>query len=253
MPRKPCVAGNWKMHMTIPEALELVKIMLPELDRIDSVEHLVCPPFLALPSVAELLKAHDVDLGAQNVHWEDSGAFTGEIAAPMLKPFCTHVIVGHSERRAYFGETDGHVNRRVQAALRHGLVPIVCVGETLAEREAGDTGDVVQRQVRMGLEGIARIDAEKIILAYEPVWAIGTGVAATVADAVETIAGTIRPLLAEMFDADLSQRLRILYGGSVKPSNAADFFRHPDIDGALVGGASLKPEDFIKIVQAAIP
>jgi triosephosphate isomerase len=184
------------------------------------------------------------------MHWEDTGAFTGEVSPLMLKPLCTHVIIGHSERRAYFGETDATVNKRVHAAFRHGLTPIVCIGETLAENERGDTAEVVRREIREGLAGLAAAQAEHLVIAYEPVWAIGTGRAAT-PEGANTVVGVIRAALGDMFGAGAADAIRIQYGGSVTAANAASFFSQPEIDGALVGGASLKPSEFVQIVAAA--
>ena len=250
--RVPLVAGNWKLNKTVAEARQLVEEMLPGLQAIPSVENLVCPPFMALPAVAELLKGTKVAVGGQNVYWEDQGAFTGEVSPPMLAEYCQYVIIGHSERRAYFGETDQTVNRRVKAALAHQLIPVVCVGETLEENESGRTNQVVARQMRDGLAGLEIPDPSKLVIAYEPVWAIGTGKAAYPDDASRVIGKVIRPALAELFGSQISQGVRVLYGGSVKPANAADFFQEEEVDGALVGGASLKAADFIGITQAAV-
>jgi len=211
----------------------------------------LCPPFTALLPVAALLEGTDIGLGAQDMHWEASGAFTGEIAPPMLAEFCKYVIIGHSERRAYFGETDNSVNRKVKAALQNRLIPIVCVGETLDENEAGRTAEVVTRQVRLGLDDLALSTDTALVIAYEPVWAIGTGRAATSEGANAVVADFIRPALSELYGEAVAQGMRVLYGGSVKASNAAEFFMQVDIDGALVGGASLKASEFIPIVQAA--
>jgi triosephosphate isomerase len=249
--RVPCIAGNWKMNKNITEALQLVEEMLPRLSELSGVERVVCPPFIALPAVAERLKDEDVFVGSQNVHWKEAGAFTGEISPTMLQDLCTFAIIGHSERRAYFGETNETVNLRVRAALNHGLRPIVCVGETLEQREAGQTIDVVSTQVSQGFADISKEDFCRVIVAYEPIWAIGTGKAATPEDANETIVASIRPVLTSMFGEDIAQATRIQYGGSVKPGNATEFFRQPNIDGALVGGASLRADDFIAIVKAA--
>jgi triosephosphate isomerase len=248
--RKPFVAGNWKMFKTVAEARHLVSELIPGLQAIESVERVLCPPFTALLAVRALLEGTQIGLGAQNLYWEASGAFTGEISPVMLAELCQYVIIGHSERRAYFGETDETVQRKVGAALEHGLVPIVCVGETLEENEAGRTAEVVSRQVRNGLGGLDFSDAG-VVIAYEPVWAIGTGRAATAEGANSVVASIIRPALAELFGQNISRAVRVLYGGSVKASNAAEFFQQPEIDGALVGGASLKASEFIPIVQAA--
>jgi triosephosphate isomerase (TIM) len=252
--RKPCVAGNWKMFKTITETRHLVSELVPSLLPFHDVDKIICPPFTALLAASALLEGTDIKLGAQNLHWEASGAFTGEIAAPMVAELCQYVIIGHSERRSYFGDTDETVNMKVRAALKHGLVPIICVGETLNENEAGRTAEVVSRQVRDGLAGV---DLEAVdnnlplIIAYEPVWAIGTGRAATADGANSVVADIIRPMLAERFGKSASQDIRVLYGGSVKGENAEEFFKKPDIDGALVGGASLKASDFTQIVKAA--
>jgi triosephosphate isomerase len=249
--RVPLVAGNWKLNKTIVEARQLVEEMLPGLQAVPSVDNLVCPSFMALPTVAELLKDTKVAVGGQNVYWEDQGAFTGEISPVMLAEFCQYVIIGHSERRAYFNETDQTVNRRVQAALAHQLIPVVCVGETLEQNESGSTNQVVARQMRDGLAGLSISDARQLVIAYEPVWAIGTGRAAYPDDASRVIGKMIRPSLVELFGEEISQGIRVLYGGSVKPANAVEFFNEEEVDGALVGGASLKAADFIGITEAA--
>ncbi len=252
--RKPIVAGNWKMFKTVAEARLLVSELAPALQAIEGVEKVLCPPFTALLAVRALLEGTQIGLGAQNMHWELSGAYTGEVAPPMLAELCEYVILGHSERRTYFGETDETVNRKVQAALVQNLIPIMCVGETLAENEAGRTTEIVTRQVRLGLaglEGFSAGAANRLVIAYEPVWAIGTGLASTREGASAVIRDTIRKPLAEMFGADVAQGVRVLYGGSVNAKNAAEFFADEEIDGALVGGASLKAPDFTAIVQAA--
>jgi triosephosphate isomerase len=223
------------------------------------VEKVICPPFTALLAVAALLEGTDIGLGAQNMYWETSGAFTGEVSPQMIAELARYVIIGHSERRANFGETDAIVNRKVSAALEHGLIPIVCVGETLEENEAGLTVELVSRQVRLGLAGLGNLErmgdfsiGNWLIIAYEPVWAIGTGKAASGEGANQVIGDVIRPALAELFGEEEAQMVRVLYGGSVKSSNAAEFFTQPEIDGALVGGASLKASEFTQIVQAAV-
>jgi len=245
------VAGNWKMNKTVAEARILVYGLLPGFTPIQEVEMVLCPPYTALLPVAALLEGTSIGLGAQNMHWEASGAYTGEIAPAMLAEFCKYVIIGHSERRAYFGETDEIVNRKIKAARKMGLVPILCVGETLTENESGITSEVVSRQVNKALEGIAEGDASSLVIAYEPVWAIGTGRAATAAGANAVIAEVIRGELSRLYDDKLAQQIRVLYGGSVKSTNAAEFFRQADIDGALVGGASLDASEFISITRAA--
>jgi triosephosphate isomerase len=249
--RLPFVAGNWKMFNTVAEARVLVADLLPGLIVVQGVEIVLCPPFTSILPVAALLEGTSIGVGAQNMHWEASGAYTGEVAPPMLAEFCRYVIIGHSERRAYFGENDTSVNLKVKAALEYGLVPIMCVGETLAENEAGITREVVSRQVKEGLKGIDDKFIESIVVAYEPVWAIGTGRAATPEGANAVIADIIRVVLGQMYDNGAAQKVRVLYGGSVKASNAGEFFRQADIDGALVGGASLKASEFIPIVKAA--
>jgi triosephosphate isomerase len=249
--RIPMVAGNWKMYKTVAEARHFVSEMVPGLQAIKGVEKVLCPPFTCLMAVSALLEGTDIGLGAQNMYWEAAGAFTGEVSPTMVAELCKYVILGHSERRTYFGESDASVNRKLQAALNNSLIPIVCVGETLNENEAKQTTDVVHRQVKLDLAEIDLSVASTIVIAYEPVWAIGTGRAATASGANAVVADVIRPSLAELFGASIAQNIRVLYGGSVKTENAAEFFTQPDIDGALVGGASLKATDFTAITQAA--
>ncbi len=248
--RKPILAGNWKMHMTIAEAVDFVRSIRRGLNDIEGVDKVLCPPFTALTAVKELLLTTDIRLGAQNMHWEEKGAYTGEISPPMLKELCQYVILGHSERRAYFGETDAGVNRKVKAALAHGLKPIICVGETEDQYDAGHTEAVVGGQVRDCLSGLTAQQVANLVVAYEPVWAIGTGKAATAAGAGSVIGLTIRGTIATLYDEATAQAVRVQYGGSVKAANVAEFMAHPDIDGALVGGASLKPE-FVDLVRIA--
>jgi triosephosphate isomerase len=250
--RRPFVAGNWKMFNTSAEARVLIADLLPGLSAIQGVEIVLCPPFTSILPVAALLEGTSIGVGAQNMYWEASGAYTGEVAPPMLAEFCKYVIIGHSERRAFFGENDTSVNRKVKSALDYSLVPIMCVGETLAENEAGITREVVSRQVKEGLNGIDTKFIESIVIAYEPVWAIGTGRAATAEGANAVIADIIRVVLGLMYDNGVAHKVRVLYGGSVKATNAGEFFRQADIDGALVGGASLKASEFIPIVKAAV-
>lgn len=250
--RKPFVAGNWKMNKTVSQASLLVAEMLPGLQAVPQVERVICPPFTSLLTLSDMLVDTGVGLGAQNLHWEASGAYTGEMAPSMIKEFCQYVIIGHSERRAYFAETDETVNKKVKSALAAGLTPIVCVGETLTENEAGKADAVIQRQMREGLNGLTPEQAAAIVVAYEPVWAIGTGRAATGEIAEAVIRDSVRKPLIDLFGTEVAQGIRILYGGSVTGANAAEFFGQADIDGALVGGASMKPADFIKIVQAAV-
>ncbi len=249
--RKPFVAGNWKMNKTVAESTPLVAEMLTGLQQYDQVERVICPPFTALMPLSALLKGSGIGLGAQNLYWEGSGAYTGEVSPLMIKEFCAYVILGHSERRALFGETDETVNRKVKAALLNGLIPIMCVGETLEENKSGRTVEVVDSQMRGGLAGLSPEQMSSVVIAYEPVWAIGTGLAASGPDANKVVADIIRPAMNDLFGNAVAQATRVLYGGSVNGANAAEFFGQPDIDGALVGGASLKPADFIKIVQAA--
>ncbi len=252
MSRTSLVAGNWKMNKTAAEARELVSAMSARLDAISNVEKVLCPPFLAIPAVASLLAGTGIGLGAQNLHWEEKGAFTGEVSPGMVKEFCQYVIIGHSERRAYFGETDESVNKKLHAAMKIGLIPIVCVGETLQQYEAGSTAEVVRRQISVGLAGVDSAAAPKIVVAYEPIWAIGTGKASSGDNANYVHKDVIRPALTELFGAQNAQAIRILYGGSVTAANAAEFFAYPDIDGALVGGASLKPDEIVAITKAAV-
>jgi triosephosphate isomerase (TIM) len=249
--RKPFVAGNWKMNKTGAEARALIAEMLPELQSVPTIDRAICPPYPYLMSLSAMLTGSGVGLGAQNLFWEASGAYTGEVSPAMVAEFCQYVIIGHSERRAYFGETDETVNRKVKAAFANNLVPIVCVGETLEENEGGRTADVVNRQVKEGLKGLDVAQAANLVVAYEPVWAIGTGRAASAAGANAVLAEFIRPALAALFGGEVAQAVRIQYGGSVNAKNAAEFFAMPDIDGALVGGASLKTPDFMAIVKAA--
>ncbi len=249
--RRPLVAGNWKMNKTVAEARDLVSMMRAKLDEIADVGKVLCPPFIAIPALAELLGNTGIGLGAQNLHWEEKGAFTGEVSPGMVKEFCQYVIIGHSERRTYFGETDESVNKKLQAAMNAGLVPIVCVGETLEQYEAGTTSEVVRRQIRIGLAGIASTSAARIVVAYEPVWAIGTGKASSAENANFVHQQVIRPAVSELFGAQTADAIRILYGGSVTAANASEFFAYADIDGALVGGASLKPDEFVAITKAA--
>jgi len=247
--RTPLLAGNWKMYGTRSEASALASALAAAVGRVPGREVLVAPPYTALEVVKATIAGTDIRLGAQNLHWEPKGAFTGEISAAMLvEAGCTHVIIGHSERRQLFGETNETVNKRLHAALAAGLTPIVCVGETLQEREAEATVQVVERQVVAGLAGVSAAALAKSVVAYEPVWAIGTGKTATPAQA-QDVHRTIREQLAKLTDAETAKHVRILYGGSVKPDNIDSLMAEPDIDGALVGGASLVAEQFIRIVR----
>lgn len=244
--RLPIIAGNWKMNTSIDQAVELVKGMRDALHAIDGVEKVLCPPFISLGAVRQIIAASSVRLGAQNMYFEEKGAYTGEVSPLMLAGLCEYVILGHSERRQYFAETDEIVNRKVKAALQAGLLPILCVGERLEENEAGRTEEVVTRQVKGGLAGIDSPDS--LVVAYEPIWAIGTGKAATGEQANATI-GLIRDTLASLYGADFAGGTRIQYGGSVTAANIAEFISQPEIDGGLVGGASLKAAEFVSIVE----
>jgi triosephosphate isomerase len=240
------------MNKTAEEARLLVEDMLPELQKMNSVDQVICPPFTSLMTIAAVLAGSGISLGAQNMHWESSGAYTGEVSANMVKEFCKYVILGHSERRAMFGESDETVNKKVKSAISIDLIPIMCVGETLTEFEQEKTVEVVSRQVTEGLKDINPDQASRLVIAYEPVWAIGTGKAASGDGANKVINESIRQPLEKLVGREIAQGARILYGGSVNAANAAEFFGQPEIDGALVGGASLKPADFLAIVKAAI-
>jgi len=252
MSRIPFVAGNWKMNKTVAEARDLAATLVASLGEIAGVEKVLCPPFTALFPVAAVLVGSDLGLGAQDMHWEPKGAFTGQVAPGMVAEFCRYVILGHSERRTYFGETDETVNRKTLAAGAAGLTPIVCVGETLAEYEAGRTAEVVTRQIKDGLRGLDASLAAKLVIAYEPVWAIGTGRAATGENANAVVRDVIRTALGILHGQEVAAGTRVLYGGSVTAANAVEFFSQSDIDGALVGGASLKVDEFSAIVKAAV-
>jgi triosephosphate isomerase len=249
--RRKLIAGNWKMNKTAGDGVALTKDIVAEIGRIGSVDVVVCPPFTALEGVGRALEDQSIKLGAQNMNPEKSGAFTGEVSAEMLRAlFVTHVILGHSERRTFFGDTDAFVNKKVVAALANQLKPILCVGETLGEREAGSTLAVVQRHTESGLAGVTAEQMANVIIAYEPVWAIGTGKVATTAQAQEVHA-FIRDLLTKLYGAPVAQKVRILYGGSMKPSNAPELLSQKDIDGGLIGGAALEARSFIDLVKAA--
>ena len=248
--RKPFIAGNWKMNNTRAAAKELVSALKPLVADIKDVEIAVAPTFTCLQDVAELLKGSNIELSAQNISYAKSGAYTGEISADMLKDVgATHAIIGHSERRQYFGETDESVSKRVRAALDNDIIPIMCVGESLAEREAGKTFDVVLGQLVNGLSSVKNDEAARVVIAYEPVWAIGTGKTPTSEQAQEMHAH-IRSLLAAKYGKEVADEISILYGGSCKPSNAKELFANPDVDGGLIGGASLKAKDFMGIITA---
>ena len=248
--RIPILAGNWKMHKTAAEAAALVAESKAALLAVDTVDRVFCPPYLAIPIVAELVTGTPLGVGAQDLYWEESGAYTGEVAPAMIAEFCHYVIIGHSERREYFGETDETVNKKIVAALKHGLIPIVCVGETLALREAGRTESWVAGQVRAALDGLAAEQVAGLVIAYEPIWAIGTGLAATAEEAERVIGEVVRATVRELYGDATADAVRIQYGGSVKPDNAHELMGQPNIDGALIGGASLKAADFVAIVQA---
>ena len=252
MIRKKLIAGNWKMNKTSADAVQLASEIVLAIGKVTDVDIVVCPPFTALESTGKALDGSTIKLGAQNMHPEVSGAFTGEVSAPMLRSFfTTHVILGHSERRQYFGETDDFINKKVITALKNQLRPILCVGETLAEREAGSTLKVVQTQLEAGLEGVSKDLATTVVIAYEPVWAIGTGKVATTEQAQEVHA-FIRTLLTKLFGEQIAQKVRILYGGSMKPANAPELLAQKDIDGGLIGGASLETRSFVDLVKAAV-
>ena len=247
--RVPILAGNWKMNKTVAEAIDLVRELRRLVLDVEDVEIVVCPSFVALASVSDALKGTKIKVGAQDMHWEEKGAFTGEVSPVMLKEACDYVIIGHSERRQYFGETDESVNRKVKAALAHGLTPIMAVGENLQQNEAGQTAEVVASQVRRGLAGIPAEQARAVVIAYEPVWAIGTGKAATAPGANSVVALSIRGPLAETYGEAVAQTIRVQYGGSATPANITEFMSMPDLDGALVGGASLKAGDYAEMVK----
>ncbi|MCY9664923.1 triose-phosphate isomerase [Paenibacillus alginolyticus] len=249
MSRKPIIAGNWKMFKTVSEAVSFVNEVKGS--TVEGVESVICSPFTNLPALVEAVKGTDVHVGAQNLHFEDNGAFTGEISGVMLKDLgVEYVIIGHSERRAYFAETDEIVNKKVVAAFKHGLTPILCVGEKLEEREAGQTKDVCKVQTEAAFAGLSAEQAAQVVIAYEPIWAIGTGKSSTAEDAQDVI-GYIRQLVSGLYGASVADAVRIQYGGSVKPNNIAEYMAQPDIDGALVGGASLEPASYIQLVQGA--
>lgn len=248
--RKPIIAGNWKMHKVLSEAnqfVEEVKGLVPSPDKMDSV---VCAPALFLERLVENTNGSDLKVGAQNMHFEDSGAFTGEISPAALKDLgVQYVILGHSERREMFNETDESVNKKTLAAFKHGLIPIVCCGETLEERESGKTNELVGSQIQKALTGLTPDQVKQTVIAYEPIWAIGTGKSSSAEDANEVCAH-IRSVVSEQFSSDVAEAVRIQYGGSVKPGNIAEYMAQPDIDGALVGGASLEPQSFLQLLEA---
>jgi len=247
--RTPIVAGNWKMYKTAAEARRLVAEAREGLLAIQGVTRVLCPPFMAVPAVAEAVRGTPLGVGAQDMYWADEGAYTGEISPLMVKEFCQYVIIGHSERREYFGETDEGVNRKIAAALRHGLTPIVCVGESLQIRQAGDTETWVTAQVKGALQGLTGEQVASLVFAYEPIWAIGTGLAATPQDAEHVCGAVVRATLRALYGETVAAAVRIQYGGSIKPGNALELMSQPNVDGGLVGGASLNAADFVAIVQ----
>ncbi len=254
--RKPIIAGNWKLNKTVEEATELVediKVKIMDLDKNQMPTVIVSPVFTALKSIADILEhGQGIHLGAQNCYWQDSGAFTGEVSVPMLKDICvTYVIIGHSERRQYFGETDENINLKAKAILNHGLIPIICCGETLEQRESGQTDNVVKNQIIADLKDLTEEQTAKSVIAYEPVWAIGTGKTCESSEANRVIK-LIRDTVAEVSGRDAADKIRILYGGSVKPSTIEEQMSQSDIDGALVGGASLKAEDFAQLIKGTM-
>lgn len=248
--RKPIIAGNWKMNKTLGEAKSFVQAVKNEIPASDKVDSVVCAPALFLANLVEETAGTELKIGAQNMHFADNGAFTGEISPVALKDIdVTYVIIGHSERREMFAETDETVNKKTHAAFNHGLVPIVCCGETLEEREAGKTNDVVRVQVEQGLAGLSEDQVKNVVIAYEPIWAIGTGKSSSAQDANETCA-YIRTVVANTFSQEAADAVRIQYGGSVKPENIKEYLGQSDIDGALVGGASLEPQSFLQLLEA---
>jgi len=250
--RTPFIAGNWKMHKTIDEAVALVEELRSALQGVVGCDVAICPPAPSLATVREALAGSAIGLGAQNMYWEEQGAFTGEVSPLMLEGLCDYVIIGHSERRTIFGETDEMVNKKLHAALAHGLKPILCVGENLQQNQAGETTAYVSGQVRAAFSGVTAEQARTVTIAYEPIWAIGTGLPATGEGANAIIGGTVRATVAALYGDDVADGIRIQYGGSVKPGNIAEFMAQPDIDGALVGGASLRATDFAEIVRSGL-
>lgn len=248
--RTPIIAGNWKMFKTVEQSVSFIEEVKGKAE-VEGVESVICAPFTSLPALVEAVKGTSLKVGAQNMHWEDSGAYTGEISGEMLQALgVDYVIIGHSERRAYFAETDETVNKKVHAAFKYGITPIVCVGENLEEREAGKTKDVCKVQTEAALEGLSSEQVAKVVIAYEPIWAIGTGKSSTAEDANDVIS-YIRELVADKYGREAADKIRIQYGGSVKPNNIREFMGQADIDGALVGGASLEPASYIELVKGA--
>jgi triosephosphate isomerase len=249
--RIPIIAGNWKMYKTPQEAVTFVSAIKDRLMAMKAAERVVCPPYVAIPGVQAALAGTDIAVGAQDVHWEDQGAYTSQVSPAMLQGLVKFVIIGHSETREYLGVTDAMVNKKAKAALQHGLHPIIAVGESLQINEAGQTKPFVERQIRAAFDGIPASDLAHIVIAYEPIWAIGTGRSAS-GEQANAIIGSVRAILGELYGSEHAEAMRIQYGGSVKPDNMAEFMSQPHIDGALVGGASLKEESFIDLVRIAI-
>lgn len=249
--RTPIIAGNWKMNKTPAEAVAFVNAIKDALAALPAAERVVCPPYIAIPGVAEALKGTDITVGAQDLHWEENGAYTSQIAPNMLEGLVKYVIIGHSETREYQGVTNEMVNKKAKAALAHGLCPIIAVGESLEINEAGKTEEFVGTQIRAAFEGIPAEDLANIVIAYEPIWAIGTGKSAS-AELANSIIGGIRAIIADLYGDEVANAMRIQYGGSVKPNNMVDYMSQPHIDGALVGGAALQEESFIDLVRLAI-
>lgn len=249
--RTPIMAGNWKMHHTSAEARALASAVVDGVATLDGVEVVLCPSFTTIPAVAQAVAGSAVQVGAQNMYWAEQGAFTGEVSPLMLKEFCQYVILGHSERRQYFGEMDEGINQKAKAALAHGLTPIICCGEDLAQNEANETVTVVGTQIRQALAGLTLEQVSQVVIAYEPIWAIGTGRAAEPEAVNDIIKVSIREVIADLYAPTIAEAVRVQYGGSVKLSNIDRFMTQPDIDGGLVGGASLKAETFVPLVQSA--
>lgn len=249
--RKAIIAGNWKMFKTEKDALQFAEAVKGKTD-VEGVEAVICAPFINLPAMSKAVEGTSLKLGAQNMHWEEDGAYTGEISPSMLTSLgVTHVIIGHSERRAYFAETDETVNKKVHAAIQHGVIPIVCVGESLEQREQQKTEQVCQEQVEAALAGLTSEQLSNVVIAYEPIWAIGTGRSSSAEDANQVIS-FIRQTIANQFDSTTANQIRIQYGGSVKPENIGEYMAQPDIDGALVGGASLEPDSYVELLKGAV-
>jgi triosephosphate isomerase len=249
--RIPLIAGNWKMNKTEREGISLVRKLMQGVRPFSGVEVLICPPFTSLSQIHKLLVSSPIMLGAQNISEHSNGAYTGEIAPVMAAEFCSHVILGHSERRAYYNETDSLINRKIKAALKVELIPILCVGEQLEDRDSGLTSSIISQQLKAGLAGIQISDPSQLVIAYEPVWAIGTGRTASPEETSDLIGGVIRTTLSGIWGESISEGLRMLYGGSVNAKNAGGFFSQPEVDGALVGGASLTAENFLGIIEKA--